>query len=85
LARASGPTTGLDLFLNRPLLVFNRFDFSSCQPRLHPANTDNHDVAAHDDVPETADFVMYWWNRAATLVRERLAALPAVRAALDAR
>jgi hypothetical protein len=24
---------------------------------------------AHDDVPETADFVMYWWNVAATLVR----------------
>lgn len=24
---------------------------------------------AHDDVPETADLVMYWWNQAATLVR----------------
>ena len=28
---------------------------------------------AHDDVPETADLVMYWWNHAASLVRaERL-------------
>jgi hypothetical protein len=26
--------------------------------------------AAHDDVPETADFVMYWWNHAAQLVRD---------------
>ncbi|HMM36075.1 MAG TPA: class I SAM-dependent DNA methyltransferase, partial [Thermoanaerobaculia bacterium] len=26
---------------------------------------------AHFDVPETADLVMYWWNRAATLVRAR--------------
>jgi hypothetical protein len=25
---------------------------------------------AHDDVPETADFVMYWWNHAASLLRE---------------
>jgi hypothetical protein len=25
--------------------------------------------AAHDDMPETADFVMYWWNMAAHLVR----------------
>ncbi|MDX9734352.1 MAG: class I SAM-dependent DNA methyltransferase [Thermoanaerobaculia bacterium] len=24
---------------------------------------------AHDDVPESADLVMYWWNHAATLVR----------------
>ena len=24
--------------------------------------------AAHDDVPETSDYVMYWWNHAATLV-----------------
>ncbi len=24
---------------------------------------------AHDDVPETADFVMYWWNKAAERVR----------------
>ncbi len=23
----------------------------------------------HSDVPETADYVMYWWNHAATLVR----------------
>ena len=26
---------------------------------------------AHDDVPETADYVMYWWNQAAKLVGER--------------
>lgn len=25
---------------------------------------------AHDDVPEAADFVMYWWNHAAHLVRD---------------
>jgi len=25
---------------------------------------------AHDDVPETADYVMYWWNQAAKLVGE---------------
>jgi hypothetical protein len=25
---------------------------------------------AHDDVPESADFVMYWWNHAAHLIRE---------------
>lgn len=25
--------------------------------------------AAHDDVPETSDYVMYWWNHAAELVR----------------
>ena len=25
--------------------------------------------AAHDDVPETVDFVMYWWNHAAEVVR----------------
>jgi SAM-dependent methyltransferase len=25
---------------------------------------------AHDDVPETSDFVMYWWNHAAKLVRD---------------
>jgi hypothetical protein len=25
--------------------------------------------AVHDDVPETSDFVMYWWNHAAGLVR----------------
>ena len=25
--------------------------------------------AAHEDVPETADFVMYWWNAAANLLR----------------
>ena len=24
---------------------------------------------AHDDVPETVDFVMYWWDRAASLLR----------------
>jgi hypothetical protein len=28
---------------------------------------------AHDDVPETADYVMYWWNQAAQLVGERSA------------
>ncbi len=26
--------------------------------------------AAHPDVPESADYVMYWWNQAATLVRK---------------
>jgi hypothetical protein len=26
--------------------------------------------SAHDDVPETADYVMYWWNHAARLVSE---------------
>ncbi|MDI1476743.1 DNA methyltransferase [Polyangium sp. y55x31] len=26
--------------------------------------------AVHPDVPETSDFVMYWWERAANLVRE---------------
>jgi hypothetical protein len=26
---------------------------------------------AHDDVPETVDFVMYWWNHAAKLARNR--------------
>ena len=26
--------------------------------------------AAHSDVPETADYVMYWWNHAATLLRD---------------
>jgi hypothetical protein len=25
--------------------------------------------AVHADVPETSDFVMYWWNQAAALVR----------------
>jgi hypothetical protein len=25
---------------------------------------------AHDDVPDAADLVMYWWNKAATVVRE---------------
>ena len=27
--------------------------------------------ATHSDVPESADFVMYWWHHAATLVRHR--------------
>jgi hypothetical protein len=27
--------------------------------------------AAHDDVPETADYVMYWWNHAAHLLRRQ--------------
>jgi hypothetical protein len=26
---------------------------------------------AHDDVPETTDYVMYWWNQAAKLVADR--------------
>ena len=25
--------------------------------------------STHDDVPESCDFVMYWWNHAATLVQ----------------
>jgi len=25
--------------------------------------------AAHDDVPDTSDYVMYWWNQAANLLR----------------
>lgn len=29
--------------------------------------------ATHDDVPETADYVMYWWNHAATLVAAKKA------------